>query len=351
VKKYDTYNIWSSESGIFHNVQNVLYKKQAFSKYEFVYECGTELLVGRGFPFEEDKKINKAELLYDAINLCENCDFSITDEYEEYKFSDDDKKRIIKFVNKYGFPLISVLNDYIGESPTYTSLQIFEELKELSIVVAAHRYLTKELTNFKSLTKKSFECNELIHEVSRDGHISSIETQRINNTWALISIIDYMYSASYKYLPEFFSDSLKGGFKYNLVAGSVFDIVRLQFCQMLNAGHIGICEICHKTYQKEHGNSKYCPNCKGWNGIKEAFTVRVSDKKYKENLKRDPIRLLCKQYMDRYRARLGANNNKYKSIKNVIIETREKAINDNWNIDELNIQLDSSIKMLFDPQL
>ena len=32
MNKYDTYNIWSSESGIFHNVQSVLYKKQSFMR-------------------------------------------------------------------------------------------------------------------------------------------------------------------------------------------------------------------------------------------------------------------------------------------------------------------------------
>ena len=342
MSKYDEDSIWTSANGIFYNVQNVLYKKQSFSKYEFINKDGTRLLVGYGVPFIEEKIINKADMLYDAIKLCENCDF-ITGN-KNYFFSDDEEEKIIKFVNKYGFPLISVCNDYIGESPTYTSSQILKELEDLSVATAARLYLNERLTKFKNLTKKSFECKETIREVRSSGELSPAETSRINNTWAMISIIDYMYSASYKYLPEFSADIFKKEFEYNLVAFSVFDVVRLQFCQLLNADDIGICEICHKSYKKAHGNSKYCPNCKGWNGKNGEFTIRVADKKYKENIKKNPSMMICKKYMDRYRNMLGAQNEQYKIIRDKIIEIRKKALNEKWSIEKLQSSLDKLLE-------
>lgn len=336
MNKYDTDNIWTAASGIFYNVQSVLYKKQSFSKYEFINKDGTELLVGVGIPFEEEKVINKADMLFDAIKLCEKCDFNVGD--EKIFFGDDDKKMIIKFVNRYGFPLVSNWSGYIGESPMYTSLQIFKELEALSIATAAQWFFTNRLMKFKNLTRKSFECKETFY---REGSVSSVD---INNTYGMTAIIDYMYSASYKYLPEFLTDPFKMEFKYNLVANSVFDIVRLQFCQMLNADNIGICEICHKAYEKVHGNSKYCPDCKGWNSKKKEFTIRVSDKKYKKNIKKDPIKLLCKQYMDRYRNILGTQNEKYKIIRDRIIEIRKNALTEKWSTEKLQSHLEKLLE-------
>jgi len=309
MNKYKFDNFWTDRNGIFYNLVNVSYKKQIFSKYEFININGEEYLTGIGLPYIQDETVSKSKLFYDMMKLWHRCELQIEYSYSPYMFSDAEKKRIIDFCMRYGFPLLTNFDDYIGESPLYSTRKIYEELKAFGFAIAARSYLTKPVT-----------------DATWAKYINDTET-------ASTLIIDYVSSVHFKFAPQFFT-AFNGEFKYELVAESVSDIVRLQFCQLLNSGKLETCAICHGPFIKLHGNTLYCETCIEKYG-------RISDKNYKSSLRNDPIRNLCKKHMDKKRRELGAESKKYCLIRDEIIKLRKNAISEKWTIDELESKLKS----------